>query len=146
MYGTQPLEMCAHVKDPISVCRKIKIKNRPDSRWYGSTKALDTQEKEEEEKKLRSAVLWLLAFPGEKQPEFPQCGRVSGKVVPVSRAGCAPSGVSGTWRRRHFSQKPAPRASAAALLASLASSLTSPSITRGPPWSGLETLCVYLYP
>ena len=28
-------QMCAHVKDPISICRKM---TRPHSRWYGNTK------------------------------------------------------------------------------------------------------------
>ena len=52
-------KVCAHVKDPISICRK---------RVGGmeNTKTLHTGVKE----KLGSAVLWLFAFPGGKQPEF----------------------------------------------------------------------------
>ena len=56
VYGTH--HICAHVKDPmwyISV-----LKGRPHSRWYGNTKTAHKKEK-----KLGSAILWLLAFPGE---------------------------------------------------------------------------------
>ena len=54
--------MCVHVKDPIYICRK----------GVGLTaRGMETgkhcaQEKQKAKKKLGSAVLWLLAFPGEK--------------------------------------------------------------------------------
>ena len=35
--GTARTHICAHVKDPISICRE---KSRPHSRWYGNTKTL----------------------------------------------------------------------------------------------------------
>ena len=62
---TARTHICAHVKDLISICRK-----RVGLAAGGmETHKHCTQGKENI--KLGSAVLWLLAFPGGKQPEFP---------------------------------------------------------------------------
>ena len=55
---------CAHVKDPISICRN----------WVGLTSSgMETRKHYKDwrrKKKLGSAVLWLLAFPRESIPKF----------------------------------------------------------------------------
>ena len=63
VYSTHQ-NICAHVKDPISICRKRVgltaggMKTRKH--------VLHTRKK-----KLGSAVLWLFTFPGESSPKFP---------------------------------------------------------------------------
>ena len=52
--------MCAHVKDPISIYRK-----RVDLTAVGMVHENTAQKGE---KPLCSAVVWLLAFPGESSP------------------------------------------------------------------------------
>ena len=64
---TARTHICAHVKDPISICRK---RVGLTAGGMKTRKHCVQEEKEKKKKMLGSAVLWLLAFPGGKQPEF----------------------------------------------------------------------------
>ena len=57
-------QICAPVKDPISICRKrVGLTAGDLETWKHCT--------QEKEKKLGSAILWLLAFPMENSLNFP---------------------------------------------------------------------------
>ena len=68
--------MSVHVKEPISICRK---------RVVLTAGGMETQKHctqgEKNKKQLGSAILWLLAFPGGKQPEFPGALHWDKKVI-----------------------------------------------------------------
>ena len=62
-------QICAHVKDPISFCRKrISLTAGSMETSKHCTPRKKTEEKNT--KKIGSAVLWLLAFPGESSTIF----------------------------------------------------------------------------
>ena len=72
--GTNAPEMSAHVKDPFSICRERvrELASRTVVRC-GKSKTLYRGKKRKRKRKLRlkSAVLWLLTFPGKSNLNFP---------------------------------------------------------------------------
>ena len=71
-YGTPPNLCGTAVKLKISAGYYPSGRERVGlkSRWYGNMKTLRTQDRGKKVKKLGSTVLWLLAFPREKTPNF----------------------------------------------------------------------------
>ena len=79
--------MCAHVKDPISICRKRVgitadgVETRKDCTHdislielvfnaQSTAKVIIIRGKKQKTKLVSATVLWLLAFPHGKQPEI----------------------------------------------------------------------------
>ena len=68
-------QMCAHVKDPISICRQRVALTAGGMETRKHCTYIGKQNKKEN---LGSAVLWLLAFPRESSPIF-QCIAILGQ-------------------------------------------------------------------